>query len=132
MEEEEQRHAFIYELSEEDVVVPLTVYGERDRASMREIMYMSMHAWEIMERLAWLAPMSWSADAYKPQLGKLQLEPTEMTRQLALMTLTLEQVGGDPTQVTKAQRIVLRPLVPASPAALRGSSRCRVHSRASM
>ncbi|ERN10761.1 hypothetical protein AMTR_s00027p00198110 [Amborella trichopoda] len=46
-------------------------------------------------------------DAYKRQLGKHQLEHTEMTRQLALMTLALEQADVDLTQATKEYALEL-------------------------
>ncbi|ERN02373.1 hypothetical protein AMTR_s00096p00084360 [Amborella trichopoda] len=47
----EVRCTIIYELSEEGAMMPLAVYGERYRVYVREIMYMSMHVREIIERL---------------------------------------------------------------------------------
>ncbi|ERN02600.1 hypothetical protein AMTR_s00087p00144660 [Amborella trichopoda] len=47
----EARHALIYELSEEHVMVSRAMYGDRYWAYAREIMYMSTRAREIMERL---------------------------------------------------------------------------------
>ncbi|ERM98912.1 hypothetical protein AMTR_s00114p00086930 [Amborella trichopoda] len=52
----EERHVVIYELSEEDAMVPLMVYGERYQAFTWEIMYISMLALEIMERVGMGGP----------------------------------------------------------------------------
>ncbi|ERM97970.1 hypothetical protein AMTR_s00117p00100540 [Amborella trichopoda] len=47
----EESHALIYELCEENTIMPLMVYGERYWAYAREILHMSTYAWEIIERL---------------------------------------------------------------------------------
>ncbi|ERN10995.1 hypothetical protein AMTR_s00160p00075700 [Amborella trichopoda] len=86
IEEWKQMHTFLYELSDEDDMVPLVVYGERYRASTSEIINMPTHAWEITERLVMGGPdelVNREAVYLRGQLQEMTCSRNQVMRQCA-------------------------------------------------